>query len=152
MPPRPAPSLINKKLVELLAIKQHLPDSMLDIVEAIGWNAALTLVDQIGGIEFRFPDGILASKRKNWLIELIGEQPAAKLMRIYGGTRLYIPRCRAALLELRNHHFSQDMQQLIEQGFSKTAAVQQLAPRYQISERWAYRILATQSDKQRTLF
>lgn len=73
---------------------------------------------------------------------LLGEKQTQAPLAIYGGARLYIPRCEAALRELRNCRFREDVRAMVEQqGVSQKVAVQCLIGQYGITERWAYEIL-----------
>ena len=141
--------------LDLSRVQHLLPDSMLDIVEAIGVKAACDLVKAIGGARFKFGKGRQDTPRLNILFSAIGEAKAYDLLRVFGGEELYVPRCEEALRELRNEQFRRDFIALTTNGVSKLMAMSQLCPEYKISERTGYTIVRDNCEpvsKQETLF
>ncbi|MDK4595563.1 Mor transcription activator family protein, partial [Kingella kingae] len=76
------------------------------------------------------------------LHEAIGKPQTEKLLAVFGGDVMYIPRCQLALQRLRNQRFRADYAALTDNGkTSKAMALLQLLPKYQISNRTADAIL-----------
>ncbi len=127
--------------MNLQAAQHLLPESMTDIIEVIGFAAAVDLVKALGGRTFAVGRGIEKTARLTMLQDAIGEDAAARLMEIYGGEDLYIPKCETALYHLRNEKFRQEVLELVEAGDSKTMAILKLCGKYNISDRRAWEIL-----------
>lgn len=122
--------------------KDNLPAVLLDIARLIGDDKALTLASSVGGCNFHVPTTEKAGKNRKLLIDLVGEAATDKIIAYYGGDRLYIPNCKAALTNIRNNDFCRDVKLAIEQGQTKTAALKQAAIKYGFSERWGYNLLS----------
>lgn len=133
---------------------EQLPDVITDIAEVIGYDKTVKLVQRLGGIDFATPRGSQDSQRAKLLIDILGNEAAEQLMKRFGGARLYIPRCHAACLWLRNHEFVAAIEMAVASGSTQTAAIQKYAPQYGFTERWAYQILsnAKKDDNQPDLF
>lgn len=134
-----------------------LPDVARDLVQLIGLQHAVTLVEHLGGTTFPVAGGSgpFAQVRYAMLSELVGVTAADKLTEAYGGTRLYIPRCAEALRQARNRAICTEFDALIAVGndCSGKDAVFFLARKYRLSDRAIWTILkATDmmpiSDKQ----
>ncbi|UOO81186.1 mor transcription activator family protein [Uruburuella testudinis] len=142
--------------LDLERVRHLLPESMLDIVEAIGVRSACALVKAIGGARFKFGKGRQDTPRLNILFAAIGEAKTYQLLRVFGGEEMYVPRCEEALRELRNEQFRHEFLALTErEGKSKLMAMSALCPKYQISERTGYTIMRGRCEpvtKQETLF
>lgn len=81
----------------------NLPKSIRDLVELIGLPATLTLVKAYGGIYLKVPVGVRADgATRARLVGMLGEEAAEKLIRTYGGERVAIARCEAALRDERD--------------------------------------------------
>jgi len=72
----------------------YLPQSIIDLIDVIGLQDALTLVEQRGGAWIDVP---VKAKPDSALVQHIGFESLQKLVRVYQGTRVEIPRCHAAL-------------------------------------------------------
>lgn len=129
-----------------------LPRAIAEMVDVIGMDATIRLVEELGGADFDMPVGSKDSYRLSVLKNILAEAEVDALLAVYGGARIYIPRCEAALRELRNQRFAVHVRVLMEQeGLSQKAAVQKLIAGYGITERWAYEILKGREDLQLTL-
>ncbi len=95
------------------------------------------------------PKGVENSEREAVLVNALGQETAQVLMQIYGGSRLYIPRCQLAMTELRNQAFFAEIERDISRGSSQTAAIQHHAPRFGFTERWAYELLSKKRQDHR---
>jgi hypothetical protein len=82
-----------------------LPQSVRDIVDLVGFPAAMALVKAYGGVCINKvpvhgsgrPGAIRAR-----LIELMGEEAAEKFIKTYSGERFPVARCEAALRDARD--------------------------------------------------
>lgn len=122
-------------------VRGLLNDTIRDIIDLIGLDATIRLVEHLGGTSFDMPRGSRDSRRLRILQEILGADQISALLEIYGGAQLYIPRCDAALRALRNARFRAEVQGAVAAGNSQKMAVQLLAPKYGFSERRAYDIL-----------
>ncbi|MFV2030616.1 Mor transcription activator family protein [Neisseria sp. S1] len=142
--------------MELKKVQHLLPDTMVDIIDVIGYRAAEELVRAIGGARFKFGKGKEDTPRLHILFSAIGEAKTYELLRVYGGEELYVPRCEQALRELRNERFKQDFMTLTQvEGKSGLMAMTELCPRYGISDRTGYTIVRSACEPvthQKTLF
>jgi hypothetical protein len=81
----------------------NLPQSIRDLVELVGLPATMALVKAYGGIYLKVPTGARADgATRARLIGLMGEDAAEALIRTYGGERVAIARCEAALRDERD--------------------------------------------------
>lgn len=137
-------------------VRHLLPESVQDIVDIIGLQAAEQLVKAIGGARFKFGKGKEDTPRLNMLFSAIGEAKTYELLRVFGGCEVYVPRCEHALRELRNERFRNDFIRLTEtEGVSGLMAMTMLCPKYAISERTGYTIMRSGCEpvtQQNTLF
>ena len=142
-------ALVNELLPELL------PEVVTDISELIGYSNALKLVKALGGIDFAMPTGDTTGRYQDMLITAVGDDAANKLMKRYGGERLYIPNCHSAFTQLRNQEFRNEVTKAVANGELQIAAIHRLGPMYGFCERWAYTVLSKENkrhDKQLSLF
>lgn len=133
-----------------------LPESIVQIADIIGLPATAKLIRAVGGTRFKFGKGRRNTARLRLLQNTVGEAAAEKLLAVFGGDELYIPRCQAALQQLRNRRFRADFAALTADGkTSKAMALMQLCPQYGISNRTADAILREREQpqtRQETLF
>lgn len=119
-----------------------LPESIQEIMGVIGYEDTLKLVSAIGGVRFKFGKGMRDTVRLRILCDLIGDKQTQKLLRVFGGDSLYIPRCVSLLQAHRNRQFCEEFHSLQEKsGQSKAMVLLQLCPKYGISNRTADVIL-----------
>lgn len=133
-----------------------LPESVVQMSEIIGWKDTEKLVRTIGGTRFKFGKGYRNTDRLKLLYSTIGHEAVEKLLAVFGGDELYIPRCYAALRILHNRRFRAEFAQLTQEGkVSKAMALLALCPKYGISNRTADAILQERENpvmKQESLF
>ncbi|MCC7097247.1 MAG: hypothetical protein IT472_08720 [Thermomonas sp.] len=72
-------------------------EQMLELAAHIGPYATLLLVDRVGGQKITVP----MDPARNRLRQVVGDEAAAVLSRVYGANELLIPVARAALNEAR---------------------------------------------------
>ncbi|WP_126456710.1 Mor transcription activator family protein [Sulfuriflexus mobilis] len=106
------------------ATLEHLPPSIQELVEITDLPAALAIVEVRGGIRLCVPR---RAREDHWLAELIGLENMEKLIAIYAGEEIDIPRCLAALKAAKDLQIARD----IEQGVSGA----RLARKYEYTER-----------------
>lgn len=127
-------------------MQEQLPQVVLDISDLIGYDKALLLTEKLGGRDFAVPLGDKTSDNLTTLMAAIGDKAANEFISVYGGERLYIPRCKSALTKIRDHQFCDDIASAVANGKMKTTAIQQLAMKYGFSERWGYHLLSKASN------
>ena len=143
---------MNEYAESLYQVADLLPPTVADMVRTIGIEPTLRLVTALGGTSYDFPVGVADSPRLRVLQDILAPDEIERLLAIYGGARYYIPRCKAALRELRNREFRAAVELMVARdGISQKLAIQQLAPRYDITERWAYEILKPPAKPQPSL-
>ena len=98
-----------------------LPDSILDLIDIIGINAALRIVEQRGGIRLYVPAKATA---EHWLADLIGLDALQALSSVYAREEIDIPRCAATLKAIKDREIA-----------NSTASNSELARRYGMTER-----------------
>lgn len=146
-------------------LEAMLPALVKDIAQFIGYEKTFLLVQKMGGIHFAVPrgesiSGVAKSEREQRLIDLLGDKSAQEFMRIYGGAKLYIPRCESVLRELRNQKFIDVVLATVSENCSITQAVEKYAYEFGMSDRWAWTLLrkrqilpnAVVDDRQMDLF
>lgn len=139
----------------LETVSDHLPAVVLELVELIGYRDTQSLIERIGGVSF--PVGknvnvVTGARRAGILAAAVPDSALRKITARFGGETLYIPRCSAALRELRNRRFIADYSAMLAAGESGRFALITLCPRYGLSDRHAQRLLARQQSDQLPLF
>ncbi|MDP3427014.1 MAG: Mor transcription activator family protein [Humidesulfovibrio sp.] len=119
-----------------------LPATARDMAQVIGLRKTLRLVETLGGTTFPVPkrETRLGELRFNVLAEVVGVEAAEVLVRRYGSTDLYIPRCADALRHARDAGIIREYEQLIG-TMSGNEAVQRLARSHSLSDRRIFDIL-----------
>lgn len=113
---------------------QNLPQSVRDIIELVGMAPALALVRAFPGNILKVPTGAREEGQvRNRLIGIMGFEAAETFMRVYGGERLAIPRCKAALTDERDRKIIAD--------YDAGRSVPWLAVEYCLTERQIRTIL-----------
>lgn len=120
-----------------------LPETGRDLVDLIGLDATLSLVEAIGGTTFpvphrKNPEG---EKRHSLLEKFCGEEQALDLCKRYGGTRLYIPNCKKALIRIRNICMIHEFVDRKKAGESANSIIADMAPRYRLADRNIWHIV-----------
>ncbi len=101
-----------------------LPNSINALVQVIGLNATLKLVEMRGG---RCLDVPRRAKPTHWLVPHIGQAQLANLVAIYGGEHLEIARCAALMRAIQ--------EQAIVADFAGGLSNSQLAEKYRMTIR-----------------
>jgi hypothetical protein len=106
-----------------------LPKRTSELIQVIGFDAAMRLVKQFGGTHLNIPK---RAKSNHALVCCIGFEELEKLCHYYGGDKLEIDLC--------HHIISQQKQQLILAGIQSGKTNAQLARQFNTTERQIRRI------------
>lgn len=120
-----------------------LPPTIRELVEEVGLIPAMALVEHFGGITLNVPLGgtKVGQAVLDNLASRIGENAANLIAARYGGTRLYIPNCKQSLKRARDSRMLEDKKAMRESGASEKEIVRTLSRRYNLSDRYVWRIL-----------
>lgn len=141
-PQTPAPSLRTELVTRIESfVRQEyahlLPEGGQILVEQIGFAATWALVAALGGSTFPVPHGKNKEGQKRFevLVAICGEEAARKLVREYGGTRLYFPNCKDTLRRVRNICMIREFEERRARGESANTIIASMAPRYRLADR-----------------
>lgn len=129
---------MSADITDLSSVKHYLPDSAFELVDVLGWPAAMRLVSLFGGVSVSGTSGRARERTggvHQMLREALTEDEVKKLIRHYGSEGFYIPRCDVALRVLRNARFIADLDASVAGGLSVRQALARLCPRYGFSDR-----------------
>lgn len=120
-----------------------LPQTIHEIIAAIGEEAADKLVKRYGGALLPVGKGKVMTERFAELIDTIGEQSARELCGFFCHEDIYIPICQKAEIAVRDYKITADFDRMTtqEKPLSATRAVEFLAPKYGVSNRMIWNIL-----------
>lgn len=127
------------------AFADALPESLAEIIDAIGIGATLKLVEAYGGIRCYIP-GEDTLRDDHSLVRAIGTEAACKLARLFQSEFIEPPRATAYLRAMRDA--------AIREGLENASAAQ-LARKFGTTRRNIFRIKAADpgtDDQQRDLF
>lgn len=132
---------------DLAEIEDLVQPIVREFITLLGYQDTEKLIQKFGGITFRVRKGkrLKDNRRREILVEHLGEEVTKKLEGYFGGEDVYIPRNMHALREYRNQHFLNDYYALIEKGESARFALLKLCPIYGVSDRWAQNLVAKQN-------
>ena len=124
----------------------HLPENVRIIWRTVNdlrqfWR----LLHAFGGQSIRVPRNLPRDKG-HALRKKLGVACLRKLMAVYGGTNIYVPRCTALMNRLRQRNIIKDFSHSTRRGSSSTAAVASLARRHGISDRRVWQILKKENS------
>lgn len=118
-------------------VESALPGGAKEFVRLIGIEATLSLVNEFGGQDVRFPkhETGAAADRFAHLTRIVGRENAARLAFEFGdGGDIYIPCCSRAIRLLRNRTIAAEYGQLLRNQSARNAA-QIIAKKYGLSSR-----------------
>lgn len=138
---------------ELEQVQELLPEIVTELVNLIGWHSTHKLIERLGGCSFIVSKENTRSdsRRADVLKKFLSDNDVKAIQKQYGGETIYIPRCHAALRQLRNLSFVAEYNSLIDGGESQRFVLMALCPKYGISDRWAQRIIADSGDAHKQL-
>ncbi|MFB2531014.1 helix-turn-helix domain-containing protein [Paracoccus sp. p3-h83] len=118
-----------------------LPASLVDVAETLGLRVALSLIQNYGGTEVKFP---VRPRPDHPVIKALGEVDALALCEFLGGQQIYVPHARPA----RSRR--PEVLDLAERGLSRA----EIARRLGLSQRYVRGIInrSDEDDGQLTLF
>jgi len=122
----------------------HLPESVQQMAEVVGWEATASLIARFGGSCFPVPRGLRpgGDERLSLLLEVLTPAQMQRFMHTFGGESSFvIPKCDHARREWRNRLFIRDLQAAITAGESRRMALSYLCPRYGIGNTSAWKII-----------
>lgn len=130
-----------------------LPTQIVELIELVGFDNAMTLVNKFGGLSFEMPHSTNTANGQRLVCEL-GAEVAQVLIDRYKGEKVYINNCDALRVYLHNVAFIDAVMSIMETGVSQYQAIQEIAPAFGITERRAYDILKemTATKSQMNLF
>lgn len=99
---------------------EHLTPLVREIIDLIGFDATVRLVERFGGARIPLSGGTREHGEKyiNMLLEVICREDIDKLWR-YFGDEVYIAKCSAALREVRDRQFLADYDRMRDEGCSE---------------------------------
>lgn len=80
------------------------------------------------------------------LVSVIGLEKTLIFMGIYHSDTLYIPLCKKLTSHIRNVNFINEVNALVETGTFKDRAINLIARKYGITQRYGYRIFQLNKD------
>lgn len=128
------------QLQETDKILSMLPEQIVELIELIGFDNAMTLVNKFGGLSFEMPHSTNTANGQR-LVRELGADVAQVLIDRYRGDSVYIGNCDALRVYLRNQALVGAILARMETGASQYQAIQETAPEFGITERRAYDIL-----------
>lgn len=122
------------------------PEKAKDLIRTIGLEATTILINAWGGQEFPVPMVIGGANKhgtRRWLqiVELIGEECAAAMVREYGGEKVAIPNLNKVRWFYIQEAIRIEYDKLIVKGLSSPDAVFELGIRYKVNGRSIERII-----------
>lgn len=118
-----------------------LPTTIQTIVSLIGHGPTMELVRELGGNDFRFPS---SRESANWeyLVEILGERLAGRLVERFRGEEVYIALCTQAVKADQHRQMIARYDTLLAEGHSSRGAVSILVREFRpISNRTVERIV-----------
>jgi len=107
---------------------EHLPQSLRDIADAIGFEGVMLLVERYGSQRLWIP----AKPPHNWgLFNILGHENAYKLVRLCAPSQIEIPKCTMLKIEMRNQKIRDDRRSL---------TVRELVEKYNLDRHQIYKI------------
>lgn len=128
------------QLQETDKILAMLPTQIVELIELIGFDNAMTLVKKFGGLSFEMPHSTNTANGQR-LVRELGADVAELLIDHYRGDSIYISNCDALRVYLRNQALANAILARMETGVSQYQAIQEIAPAFGITERRVYDIL-----------
>jgi len=121
---------------------QMLPETVQLIAGLIGLPKTVKLVEMLGGTTFPVSKNQtrMGEIRYQALAEVVGVDAADVLTKHFGGDALYVPRCAEALRYLRDRTICEEFD-VESRTVGSNAAVNNLALKYKLTDRWIWEIL-----------
>lgn len=142
--PSQTQSTTPPSIEKLSAVSHLLPSIMQEMAVVLGFDLTLRVAVALGGTSRVIPVGSRASSAKpvQKLIDDLGCQETAQaLIKHYGGTVIYLPRCVVAVRALRDIAIHQAAEEGLRTKRSMVSIVTDLARQYCLSDRRIWEIL-----------
>jgi len=112
----------------------NLPVFARNLIEALGFETACKVIEQLGGASWRisYADN---SKERQAIEARVGYHAWIRLQNCFAGETLYIPRCHKALLAARNQTIKTTLKQCADGVTPKTDKIRELVKRFRLSDR-----------------
>ncbi len=129
------------------AYREKLPDTAQLLYDILKDTQVLqSLLRHFGGHTLRIParwppHGETQNTDKHPLRQVLSPEQMQSLVQHFSGTELYIPKCNKYLCQVRNVAIVSSFSTATRHGISSGQAVQELARRYQLSDRRIWGIL-----------
>lgn len=113
------------------------PETARNLARILGWDGALSLIRELGGITFPVPKGpnnnVQGAARYQRLVDLVGEEGAKRLVYEYGDDMLHIPNCRQV--------FSKGSRRAMAAYYDRGATLEETATAFGVTTRWVSMVL-----------
>lgn len=123
-------------------LETDLPPTARELVRLLGWPRAEALIRELGGIPYPVPTGPdnndQGAIRYARLEEIVGRAGADILVAEYGGDRLSIPNCKAAIARAR--------MRVMKARFDAGATLEEIALEFRCHTRWVSYVLKRPDD------
>jgi len=112
----------------------NLPVFAKNLIEALGFETARLVIEQLGGASWRisYSDN---GKERAAIEALIGRKAYMQLQNCFAGETIYIPRCHKALLAARNQEIKVTLKQCADAVTPKTDKIRELVKKFRLSDR-----------------
>lgn len=119
-----------------LSKNKAIPETAKRLIRLIGAEATALLIEAAGGTTLT----IKANKKAGSAIykalaEIVGYAAADAITKEYAGKALYIPNCKTAINDHRNHAIQTRFNELLEEGYSRSGAIGMIAAENRLSDR-----------------
>ena len=135
---------------DLESISALLPESVKDLADVVGYPVTTKLISHFGGVTLSAKTGLAKDRSGGVYLLFKGiftESECRQLMRYFGDTAFYIPRCDKAFRTLRNQQFLTEYDALCQNGFSGRQAMAQLCPKFGFSDRIGWDLLSNRNSQ-----
>ncbi len=132
---------------EIARAAHLLPDNAKELVNLLTLPVTLKLVEAYGGTHFPVPKTARAEGQYfAALSEAVGVDAAGTLVRRFGNTRLYVPKCAKALRALRDANIRADYDKSCAELGHNATVNNVLVPKYGLCDRRIEKILERPDD------
>lgn len=133
---------------ELGQLDDLLPESAKALIHVLGYAATSKLINRFGGVTLTAKSGAARERSGGvhaLLREVLSDEESQKLIAYLGAEQFYIPRCDAALRQLRNARFVAAVAERQESGLSIRQAFAALCPQFGISDRLGWELISVRA-------